>query len=394
MITIYIINHNIVISPTDIKGSIEERYWIYKDLIDFALRKAHSRIFWFVARNKLSLHIFDKQSFAIISNYNIIKYLTLLIKDAIKGNDPVVIIIAYPYALEGLNKLDKMLLLLVLTFLNVISLVKKNIIIVTDDIDPPVEIAISDSIRPLSLLNHAILRVCDFLFLKNSTMIIVLSESYRNYISRLYRIPTEKIVIIPPPALCKFIPYSPPKTKGPLTVLYSGVVKKERNIEPIIQAIDELRNEGYEITLMITSPLILMSLPKHVNCHNYPWPEYVHKALSVADIAVIPYPHDKIHYSYTLVAKLFDYLAAGKPVITTPLYETLKVLKKCGCGFVFTDKESLKSILKFIYRNRYILIPMSERGRQIVESIFRNDILVLKLLREIVKVINSRSRRQ
>lgn len=173
-------------------------------------------------------------------------------------------------------------------------------------------------------------------------------------------------------------------------MLYSGVVKKERNVETIIRAVDELRSEGYEINLVITAPIIQMHLPRHVNCHNYPWPEYVREALTTADVAIIPYRHDKIHYSYTLVAKLFDYMAAGKPIITTPLYETLKTIRKCKCGFVFTDKESLKNILKFIYANRELLVSMGKRGRQVAENEFRNDILAIKLLYEAIGKLLSR----
>lgn len=172
--------------------------------------------------------------------------------------------------------------------------------------------------------------------------------------------------------------------------MYSGVVRKERNINLIIQAIDELRCEGYEINLVITSPLILMYLPRHVKYYSYPWPEYVCKALIRADVAVIPYRYDRIHYSYTLVAKIFDYMAAGKPVITTPLYEMLKIIRRCKCGFVFIDKDGLKNTLKYIYTNRQMLISMGKRGRQAAEKLFRDDILAIKLLQEIIRRLSSR----
>jgi len=386
---IYIISHNIVISPWDIHGSIEERYWIYKDVIDFIMKKGYSEILWYSTKNKQLLRMSSAQRRSIMING--FQYLALLVKDAIRVREPMIIIIAYPYVLEGLNKL---LLLLVLTTLKTISLFKKNIVIIIDDIDPPVETAISDSTKPLSMLKYFMLRAYDLLLLKRSTLIVVLTESYRNYISHMYKIPIEKFIIIPPPALCKLIPYSPPKNEGPLTILYSGVVKKERNIEPLIQAINELRNEGYKINFIITSPLIQMSLPSNIDCRNYPWPKYVREALSKADVAIIPYRHDKIHYSYTLVAKLFDYLTAGKPVITTPLYETLKILRKCKCGFVFIDKENLKNVFKFIYANRMVLTAMSKRGRQIMEKEFCDSVLALKLFHGIIRMLSDKYHRR
>lgn len=385
MIELHILSHNIVISPKDIRGSIEERYWIYKDLINFISRVHHSRIFWYSTKEKHLLQVVNGQW--ILLWYSSVRYLALLIKNSIRVKEPMLVIIAYPYASRGLNNL---LFLLILITLKIISLFKENVTIIIDDIDPPAETAISDSPKPPSLLKYTLIRVYDFIVLKISTIIVVLTESYCTYFSRLYRMPIEKFVIIPPPALCKLISYSPPKTKGPLTVLYSGVVRKERNIEPVIRVIDELRNKGYEINLMITAPLILMHLPKHISCHNYPWPEYVREALTMADVAIIPYRYDKIHYSYTLVAKLFDYIAAGKPVITTPLYETLKIIRKCKCGFVFINEENLRNILKFIYTHREVLISMSKRGRQMAEKHFCSNILALKFLQEVIKRLSER----
>ena len=55
---------------------------------------------------------------------NGLQYLALLVKDAIRVREPMIIIIAYPYILEGLNKL---LLLLVLTTLKTRYLCSKRI---------------------------------------------------------------------------------------------------------------------------------------------------------------------------------------------------------------------------------------------------------------------------
>lgn len=60
----------------------------------------------------------------------------------------MLVMVAYPYALIGLSKL---FLLLTFMFLKIVSLFKKNMIVVIDNIDPPVETTISSSIKSPSL---------------------------------------------------------------------------------------------------------------------------------------------------------------------------------------------------------------------------------------------------
>lgn len=381
MFVLHIITHRIVVSPKDIRGSIEERYWIYKDVARLLSKIKNSKVVWCSTTQKTAYVEYDKKVEFLPLHY--VNHLFKALFYAIKAKDPVLILLAYPYVVQNLK--DKLFLMTVLPIFKLITLVKRNIIIVLDDIDPPVETSLSDSAKQLSFFKYGLLRAYDVLILKLVSIIIVLSESYRKYLSKFYKITPQKFIVLPPPALCSLIPYSPPKLGGSLNVLYAGVVKKERNVELVVQAVDELREEGYAINLILTSPLVLMRLPENVKCFNYSWPEYVNKALSIADVAIIPYPHDKIHYSYTLVAKLFDYLAAGKPIITTPLLESIKVLKDCSRSLIFRDKESLKECLRFLYGNKHELISMSRKARTLAESKFRDDILALRLLSEIIK---------
>ncbi|MEM0245051.1 MAG: glycosyltransferase [Zestosphaera sp.] len=355
---IYILSHTFAWSKKHIRGSIEERYIIYADLA-ILMRKSF-KLSWYATRDRTYCQISSSE--AVCRSLTILRLLRDMIRSLFaKGYR--IYLISYPYCLDG-DLVLKLIVPFLLTTIGVIKVFKRNLLTVIDVIDPPIETAISDNVKTLPLLKYVFLRILDILFHKMSSINIVLTLSYKKYFSMMYDVKSSKYKVVPPPSLCRWINYNPIRTKDSLRILYSGVCKKERNIDLVIDAIKELRSEGYNISLLITSPLIEMELPGDIEAINYPWRDYVEKALMQADICIIPYPPNKIHYMYTLVAKCFDYLCAGKPILSTPLGETARIIIKHKCGLIFKDKEELKEIIRYLYRRREKIEEMSKNAKK------------------------------
>jgi hypothetical protein len=225
MLTLHVITHRLVLFPKDIRGSIEERYWIYRDIVKFSQRLKNSKISWYSTSQNALLQTTAKG--CELSTSNCITHLFKILSHAISTKNFVFIFLAYPYVLISINKL---FFLVILSILRLITCAKRNIIIILDDIDPPVETSLSDSAKPFSLFKYGLSRIYDMLILKLVSRVIILTESYRKYFSKLYKISEKKFIIVPPPALCALIPYSPPKSGNSLNVLYSGVVKKKKEM--------------------------------------------------------------------------------------------------------------------------------------------------------------------
>lgn len=65
----------------------------------------------------------------------------------------------------------------------------------------------------------------------------------------------------------------------------------------------------------------------------------VQSHLSHADICVIP--HDSTDSNNTTISnKLFDYMAAGKPVVVSDCPPTARIVRSVGCGLVFPSRDS------------------------------------------------------
>jgi glycosyltransferase involved in cell wall biosynthesis len=104
------------------------------------------------------------------------------------------------------------------------------------------------------------------------------------------------------------------------------------------------------------------------------------KFLKECYLTVIPHP-DHIHYHTTLPVKLFDFLASGRPVVTTNCKETAKVLRSYGCGLVadFTAKDLAEKIIQLL-TDRTLATKMGANGRKMVEEIYNWNNMAKKII--------------
>jgi glycosyltransferase involved in cell wall biosynthesis len=375
------------IKPEDIKGGIAHRYVglygsLIKKLLDYS---QHSKIFWYSNTDK-TLRLIASGEFRIFE-ISMLKAILVATVSTFKTGRNMIVLIAYPYAVPTVKELHEYLLsLFILKILSLSGRVKT----IVDNFDPPVEEAFAFSEKRPSSFLIIYYRTLDLITLRLASFIIVLSDFWRHYISKIYHLKIKNLLVCPNGALIKLIPYNPPKLKGPITILYAGSALKVKDIDNLINALASLKEKGLSINLHIAGAQKI-DIPNWVNIGSYDWPTFVKTLLLSADICVIPYPSSRMAFYYSLPAKLFDYMAAGKPVISTKLYEVGRIITAFNCGIVAKDWNEFAFYIEKLYRNRELARKLGYNGRKAVLELFDYELLAEKLLKRLINTFKVES---
>jgi glycosyltransferase involved in cell wall biosynthesis len=116
-----------------------------------------------------------------------------------------------------------------------------------------------------------------------------------------------------------------PGPKDPLRLIYMGALEAERNLISLSEAVHIAKSEGLLVTLaLIGEGVERAGLERYARekgdgaiavCPAVPYEE-VPKALAKADVGVLPFP-DEIQFRVSSPLKLFEYMAAGMPILAT-----------------------------------------------------------------------------
>ena len=79
-----------------------------------------------------------------------------------------------------------------------------------------------------------------------------------------------------------------------------------------------------------------LELDANVRFRGWCTHEEVAKSLAESDIGLLPY-HVCGHWNHTIPNKLFDYMAAGMPVLATNVVPIERIVNACKCGLIFQD---------------------------------------------------------
>jgi glycosyltransferase involved in cell wall biosynthesis len=342
----------------DIKGGIGYRYvGLYANLIKFFLRKfTKSTIFWY-SQDDSFLRVYNGRRWRKLNQCNMTKAMTTSVISSLKSRSYLICLLGYPYAVPSIKKIWQYFLsLFVLKIFGLGGRVK----LVTDFFDPPVEAAYAFSKKKPSIMFVALLRFIDSLTLRLSNLIIVLNEIWENYVSKLYKLDRSKMIVVQNGSLLAKC-LKKRKTSDSFNVLYAGSAIEEKGIHKLCEVIANLRRRGFKVELYIAGAK-LMELPDFVHIVSYPWPKFVNDVLASADVCVIPYPPDSFTFRYASPAKLSDYMAAGKPVVSTNLFYTAKVIKKYNCGFVAKNWDKFEFYIEKLYNDRELAKKLGENG--------------------------------
>jgi len=182
--------------------------------------------------------------------------------------------------------------------------------------------------------------------------------------------------------------------KRPAVGFISGIAPG-RGVELLIDAMHLVKRKVPEVTLSIAgTPAIdnkesytyYKKLKDRFTCEWITFHDDIYYSVNASDflqkcfLTVIPHP-DHIYYHTTLPVKLFDYLASGRPVVSTNCRETAHVLQTYECGLVadFNAKDFSKKISTLL-SDKALARKMGINGRKVVEKIYNWDAMAKKLI--------------
>ncbi len=172
---------------------------------------------------------------------------------------------------------------------------------------------------------------------------------------------------------------SEPREPDTIRLVYLGNVESSRGLLTVLESLFLLTREHLQVTLDVIgdgSGLALtrdsasdLGLEGNVNFHGrIPYDEALN-LLPHFDAGLIPH-RATAQWKWTVQNKLFDYMAAGLPVIATSLPPVRRILADTGAGVTFVDRDatSLAGAVRALLHDPAARIRMGNAGRAAVRG--------------------------
>lgn len=216
--------------------------------------------------------------------------------------------------------------------------------------------------RPSAQVQKLFLRLVSM----SSTLLFV-SPSLVNLLD--INLKDKKIVLVPNASNPFFFRETPiPKSKKKV-ILYTGGYARMRGLDLLVGAFDILRRKRKDIILKIVAANFPHTLQRDsVIVERKKFYSDMPNIYSESSLCVIP--HRKNPYmDAALPIKLFDAMAAARPVIATNCYETEKIVEREKCGLITEEAnaESLAEAIDYALSNDSLSQEMGKKGREAVE---------------------------
>lgn len=134
-----------------------------------------------------------------------------------------------------------------------------------------------------------------------------------------------------------------------LEVTYLGLMEKARGVSLLIEAAARCRRRGLPVQLsligdgqdldfFVEQARDLGMDQSTARFHGYLENQEALDRVALSDVGVIPH-HAYESWNTTIPNKLFDYMAAGIPVVASDAEPVERVLRETGAGLVFADRD-------------------------------------------------------
>lgn len=134
-----------------------------------------------------------------------------------------------------------------------------------------------------------------------------------------------------------------------IALSYLGLLEIPRGIGVLLDAMAVCRRRGLQVRLdvygtgrdrgIFEAQAATLGLGPAVAFHGYVPNEVALEAVRRADVGVVPHFADE-SWNTTIPNKLFDYMAAGLPVISSNARPAARIVSATGCGEVFRDRDA------------------------------------------------------
>ncbi len=163
-------------------------------------------------------------------------------------------------------------------------------------------------------------------------------------------IPAETISIVSNTPDQQRYPQSEPEPRdGELRVFYVGLLNPSRGVDTMLDAAKHLKSAQFSVRMQIVGSgkhaqalrrrADALKLQEQVEFSGWVENVRVPAMIAAADVGIVPHYACK-HWNTTIPNKLFDYMAAGKPVIVSDASPTARIVHETGCGLVYPSHDA------------------------------------------------------
>lgn len=174
------------------------------------------------------------------------------------------------------------------------------------------------------------------------------------------------------------------KNDNKLVLLYNGLTNPSRGVSDFICVLPEIVEKFPNIKFVIIgkgkddekiwSQIKKLKLKEIVFHKGWVSHEDKKKYLAHCDIGIIPY-RITTHWNTTIPNKLFDYMCMKKPVLSTCITPTARIISESECGFVY-NRDDINDLCKKIemLSDRKIRESLGSNGYSMILSKYNWDI--------------------
>jgi len=232
--------------------------------------------------------------------------------------------------------------------------------------------------------NPYVADVIEFASVKLADHVFVMIEESRERLLRKKVAPADITIVSNTPVLSRFEatvatwPGSMKQHKGKLILLYAGFINYSRGLDTVFRSLKEYLsiNENVFLVLLGTGTATAdlkrmandMSIENNVVFEGWVDNKLIPEYVASADVCLVPH-HKCSHWDHTIPNKLFDYMAAGKPVLVSNVNPMMRIVKNMRCGLVYEDN-NIGSFVSMLSRlqNQELRQQLGERGFNAVKD--------------------------
>ena len=220
--------------------------------------------------------------------------------------------------------------------------------------------------------------------------IICISEDSRDILERRYRIPPDKLAIIPPGVdTSQFFPM-PEIQKRRNSLIYVGRIDRRKGVDFLLRAMPEVARQVQEVMLYVGGigrdlPLLkdyvrVQGLERNVKFLGFIPEDSINAWYNKVQCAVIPSVFEG--FGLTVV----EAMAAGTSVISTRVDSIRRIVQDGTCGYLvdYGDTAALARRVVDLLRDEATRAKFVEEGLKQVRSLFSWEAVMDKLIPELL----------
>jgi len=227
---------------------------------------------------------------------------------------------------------------------------------------------------------YHILKSIEKMILENVDMITVIGEEMAKYVVTEFGVPSTKVKIILQGARPLKGKIKNKRLIDNPRIVYSGILSYRKNVKLLMDSIPYVLSKHPNVLFLIAKKGDLLShfekmakYIKNVKFFFFSQREKYMMFLQSCDVGLITNIASKAN-SIDMPSKLFEYIAAGLPVVTNETGGWTDMVKKYDIGIVTkSNPKEFAEGINFLIENPEERVRMGKRARQLIDEIFNWD---------------------